>query len=111
MHRNNLAGCHHTDPTKCVTEDCEPVAQTTVSLGELLPPVVEVSGLAEEEDTEEGSFKEQYGQEGSKLSISSSHLWAVYVWEECEWSLLLNSFSHFLSYHVEMHHRPWEHYP
>ena len=72
--RSNLAGCHHTDTTECVTEDCEPVAQTTVSLGELLPPVVEVSGLVEEKDTKEGSFKKQYGQEGSQLSISSSHL-------------------------------------
>ena len=58
-----------------------PVAQIVVSLGKLLLPVVEFSGLAEEEDKEEGSFKEQYGQEGAKLNIACSHLWSVNVLE------------------------------
>ena len=70
IYRSNLCSCHRTNTTECVTEDSDPVAQMTVSLGELLLPVVEVSGLAEEEDKDEGSFKKQYGQEGTKLNLA-----------------------------------------
>ena len=57
----------------------------TVSLGELLLPVVEFSGLVEEEDKEEGSFKEQYGQEEAKLNIACSDLWSVNISEQSKW--------------------------
>ena len=67
----------------------------TVSLGKLLLPVVEFSGLAEEVDKEEGSFKEQYGQEGAKLNIASSHLWSVNVLEQSKWFFILYCKCHF----------------
>ena len=83
----------------------------TVSLGELLFPVVEVSGLAGEEDNEERSFKEQYGQEGAPLNIAGCYLWSVNIWEQCEQSILLNSICHFSCYSVEMHYHPQKQYP
>ena len=67
---------------------------------------MEVSELAEKEDTEEGSFKEQYGQEGSKLSISSRHLWGVHILEQHEQGHLMNSFSHTFDGIEELHHCP-----
>ena len=78
----------------------------TVSLGELLLPIVEVSELAEEVNNEERSFKEQYGQEGAKLNIARSHLWSVNILKQANWVFLSNNITCYFCCCVEVQYHP-----
>ena len=83
----------------------------TVSLGELLLPIVEVSELVEEVDNEERSFKEQYGQERAPLNIARSHLWSVNILKQANWLFLSNCITYYFYCSVQVQYHPQKQYP